>query len=146
MEHLVETVTRGNVAEVKAVLATVGVGVGVWQIALMAIGYGKLRPRALEPGPASRAHRAIGDTLLVVTVTAATMCAGYFGLEEAFEGGSEGLHALAAIVLLGVLALKVGIIRGDGRGGALLPYLGSSVFILLVVVWVTSVPGVIGAD
>ena len=146
MEELVETVTRGNVAEVKAVLATVAAGVAVWQVLLMIVGYGKVDLRALDAEPAARAHRAIGDTLLVVIVSAALMCVAYFGLEEAFGGGSEGLHALAAIALIAMLALKVGIIRGNGRGGALLPYLGGTVFVLLVVVWATSVPGVISAD
>lgn len=146
MEELIETVTRGNVAEVKAVLASVAAGGAIWQVALMVVGYGKVELRALDPAPATRAHRAIGDALLVVIVTAAVMCVGYFGLEEAFGGGSEGLHALAAIALIAVLALKVGIIRGKGCGGGLLPYLGATVLVLLLVVWATSVAGVIGAD
>ena len=98
MEELIETVTRGNVAEVKAVLASVAAGVAIWQVALMVVGYGKVELRALDPAPATRAHRAIGDALLVVIVTAAVMCVGYFGLEEAFGGGSEGLHALACVI------------------------------------------------
>ena len=47
---------RGNVTEVKVVLASVVATLAVYQAVLMSIGYGKLRPPFLGSGPASSAH------------------------------------------------------------------------------------------
>jgi hypothetical protein len=82
LEELLIALTRGNVSEVKIVLATVAALLAVYQAALMAVGYGKLRLPFLAPLPASRAHRAIGDSVVVVTLTVALMCAVYFGWED----------------------------------------------------------------
>jgi hypothetical protein len=40
VEDLVESVTRGNVTEVKVVLASVAVALGAYQLVLIAVGYG----------------------------------------------------------------------------------------------------------
>jgi hypothetical protein len=56
MEGLIEELTRGNVTEVKVVLATVIVALAVYQLALAAVSYGKVRPRFLESGPATWAR------------------------------------------------------------------------------------------
>ena len=45
--------TRGNVAQVKTVLATVVMALAVYQVLLMGVGYGKLRPWFLKPKAAS---------------------------------------------------------------------------------------------
>ena len=74
MEDLVESITRGNVTQVKVVLASVVVALAVYQVLLMAVGYGKLRLPFLRPRAASVAHRAAGDTIVFVTVCVAVMC------------------------------------------------------------------------
>jgi hypothetical protein len=43
MEDFFDSLFRGNVAEVKVVLATVLLGLALYQVALMAVGYGKVR-------------------------------------------------------------------------------------------------------
>ncbi len=133
VEDLVETVTRGNVTEVKVVLASVVLALAGYQLFLIAVGYGKLRLPFLAPRPASRAHRAAGDAILVMILVVATMCVSYFGFEE-----DEILHIAAAIGLLAVLALKVTIIRRWHSMGRFLPLLGVSVFVLLTVTWLSS--------
>ena len=55
MEDLVEDLTRGNVTEVKVVLASVVAALAVYQVVLMSVGYGKLRPPFL--GAARRRPR-----------------------------------------------------------------------------------------
>ena len=132
MEDLVESFTRGNVTEVKVVLASVVVCLAVYQLVLIAVGYGKLRPRFLQSGPASRAHRASGDGIVVLVVVVALMCLSYYGFEEA------GLHAVAGIGVLMVLALKIAILRRWQGLSRYLPALGITVFALLVLTWASS--------
>lgn len=132
MEDLVESVTRGNVTEVKVVLASAVAALAVYQVTLMAVGYGKLRPPFLAARPASAAHRAIGDTIVVVTVVVALMCVSYFG----FEDGS--LHVVVAIGLLAALALKVIVVRWWHAMGRFLPAIGLTVFALFIAVWLTA--------
>ena len=133
VEDLVESLARGNVTEVKVILASVALALACYQLVLIAVGYGKVRPSLLEAEPASRAHRAVGDTIAVVLVLVALMCISYFGIED-----DATLHAVAASALLVVLAVKVAIIRRWHGLGRFLPALGISVFFLLALTWLTS--------
>lgn len=133
MEDLVESLTRGNPTEVKVVLASVVLGLAVYQLATIAVGYGKLRPPFLAPRPAARAHRAVGDAIAAVVVVVALMCLAVYGWDD--DGGA---HAALGAVLLGALALKIGVVRRGGRLGRLLPYLGATVFVLLALTWLAS--------
>lgn len=133
MEDLIESLTRGNPTEVKVVLASVALALAVYQLLLIAVGYGKLRPPFLAPAVASRMHRAVGDAIAVLLIVTATMCVGYFGFED-----DAGLHIAAASALLVVLALKIAVVRRWHRLGRLLPALGASVWVLLALTWITS--------
>jgi hypothetical protein len=113
-------------------LASVALGLAVYQLVLIAVGYGKLRLPFLAAAPASRTHRAVGDTIAVLLVVTAVMCVGYFGFEDA------SLHVVAAIGVLTVLALKIAVIRWWHRLGHVLPALGISVWVLLALTWLTS--------
>ena len=73
MEDLIENLTRGNVTEVKVVLASVVLALAAYQLVLAAVSYGKVRPRFLESGPATWAHRVSGDTILVLAVLVAVV-------------------------------------------------------------------------
>jgi hypothetical protein len=79
LEDLIDTLTRGNATEVKVLLASVALALAVYQLVLIAVGYGKLRPPFLGAGPSARTHRAVGDTIAVLLVITAVMCVGYFG-------------------------------------------------------------------
>jgi hypothetical protein len=90
VEDLVEGITRGNPTEVKVVLASVVLALACYQLVLIAVGYRKLRPSFLQPRPATRAHRASGDAIVVIVVLVALMCLSYFGLED-----DETVHVVA---------------------------------------------------
>jgi small-conductance mechanosensitive channel len=133
VQDLIETLTRGNPTEVKVLLASAALALAIYQLVLISIGYGKLRPRFLAPRVASSAHRAVGDTIVVLLVVTALICVGYFGFEY-----DAALHMTAAIALLSVLALKVLVIRRWHALGRFLPALGLSVWLLLALTWLTS--------
>jgi hypothetical protein len=121
------------VTEVKVVLASVVLALACYQLVLIAVGYGKLRPSFLGAGPASKAHRAAGDTIVVLVCVVALMCISYFGFED-----DATLHVVSAISLLAVLSFKIAVLRFWHGLGHLLPYLGITVFVLLALTWLTS--------
>ena len=133
MEDLIQTLTRGNPTEVKVLLASVALALAVYQLVLIAVGYGRVRAPLLAARPASRAHRAVGDTIAALLVITAVMCIGVFGFE-----GDAALHITAAVALLLVLALKIAVIRRWHALGRFLPALGISVWLLLALTWLTS--------
>lgn len=53
MEDLVESITRGNVDQVKTVLATIAFALAGYQLMLMAVGYGKVKTSFLGPKAAA---------------------------------------------------------------------------------------------
>jgi Family of unknown function (DUF6529) len=132
MEDLVERLARGNVTEVKVVLTSVVLALAVYQLVLIAVGYGKLRPRFLEGEPAAKAHRASGDAIVVLIAVTALMCLSYFGLEEG------AFHAVTGAALIAVLALKIVVIRWWHAAGRFLPALGLTVFVLLAATWLST--------
>lgn len=138
MEDLIEELTRGNVTEVKVVLATVVLGLALYQLLLAAVAYGWLRLPFLEAGTASWTHRASGDAIVVLAVLVATACISYYGFEEG------GAHAVFGTVLLGALALKVLVVRVGGRLSRLLPLLGAAVLALFGLTWLTSAGDFLG--
>jgi hypothetical protein len=139
MEDLIENLTDGNVTEVKVALASVVLALAVYQVVLAAVAYGKLRPRLLEGGLASWTHRASGDAIVVLTILVATACLSYYGFDD--DGGA---HAVFGTVLLGVLALKVLVVRVGGGLSRLLPYLGIALLALFGATWLTSAGDFLG--
>jgi hypothetical protein len=140
LEDLVDQVTRGYVAEVKVVLASIVLLLAAYQVLLMAVGYGKLRPPFLRPKEASLTHRAVGDTTATITLIVAVMCLSFFGFEDG-ESGEETralLHAIMGSSLVVLLAFKIVVVRWWHALGRYLPLIGVSVFALFVATWVTS--------
>lgn len=133
MEDLVESLTRGNVTEVKVLLASVALALGVYQLVLIAVGYGKLRLGFLGAAPASFTHRAVGDTIALLLLCTGVMCVSVYGFED-----DAMTHAVAGTALLSVLAIKISVVRRDFGLGRFLPVLGLTVFALLAVTWATS--------
>ena len=139
MEAALEALTRGNVAPVKTVLASVILALAAYQVALMAVVYGKVRPRFLHAKPASVAHRSIGGVIVVLAVVVAAACLAVFGVGEAFEEGpGTVVHAAAGLLVLGVLALKLLVLHRWRQHSRFLPLLGLSVFALFAITWWTS--------
>ncbi|MEA2269177.1 MAG: hypothetical protein QOD55_544 [Solirubrobacteraceae bacterium] len=133
MEQLVEDLTRGNVTEVKVVLASIAAALAVYQVILITVGYGKVRLPFVSAGAASWTHRASGDAILVLVAAVALGCLGYYGLED-----DGAVHAVTGAALIAVLAVKVAVIRWWHGLSRFLPVLGTLVFVLLAVTWFTS--------
>jgi Family of unknown function (DUF6529) len=127
VEDFFVELTRGNVAEGKVVLAAVVGALACYQVALMAVGWGKLRVPFLSQAAASATHRAVGDTIVFVTLFVALACISYFEFEEG------GLHAVAGAALVLALAFKIAVVRWLHPLGRFLPYIGGTVFALFVI-------------
>ncbi|MEA2434614.1 MAG: hypothetical protein QOG54_2071 [Actinomycetota bacterium] len=142
MEDLIDNLTNGNVTGVKVVLASVVMALAIYQVFLMAVGYGKLKLPYLKPKAASFAHRSVGDAIVVVTVVVAVMCMGYFGFEADDHGGDDSrgavVHMVAGAGLLTLIAFKIGVVRWWHRLGRFLPLIGIGVFVLFGIVWLSS--------
>jgi Family of unknown function (DUF6529) len=144
VDRFVDGLTRGNVDQVKTVLASVVLALAAYQVLLMAVGYGKLKVPFLKARAASFSHRAVGDAIVAVTVLVAFMCFTYFGVGDGIEhargeeSGRATVHVVAASLLLATIGLKVVVIRWWRRLDRFLPALGLSVFTLFGITWVTS--------
>ncbi len=119
--------------EVKVVLASVALALAVYQLVLIAVTYGKVRPPFVAGRAAGLAHRASGDAIAVLLVVVATMCLALFGFED-----DAAAHVAAACGLLAALAAKIAVLRVFPGLGRLLPVLGTAVFVLLALTWITS--------
>ena len=116
---MIESLTRGNPTEVKVLLASVALALAVYQLVLIAVGYGKVRPPFLSPGPASLAHRATGDAIVVILAFVAVTCVSVYGFED-----DAALHIAAALGLLAVLTVKILVVRWWHSMSRFLPVLG----------------------
>lgn len=140
MQPLIDALTLGHVSEVKVVLASALAAAALWQAGLMAVGWGVVRLPFLAQRPASKAHRALGDAIVVVTLVTAALCVGYFGFEaERFDA-----HVPVALALIAVLAFKVAVVRWWSRLSFLLPALGITVLLLFVAAWATAAAPYLG--
>ena len=131
MEDVVDSITRGNPGSVKTVLAAVALALAAYQVVLAAIGYRKLA--LMDARPALLTHRASGDAIVVIAAVVALFCVGAYGFDD-----DAALHAVAGVALAVVLALKIAVVRGLLPLGGALPYLGTTVFALLVLTCFTS--------
>jgi Family of unknown function (DUF6529) len=144
MEDFVEDLANGQLTEVKIVLTSVIAALAVYQVALMAVGWGKVRLPFLHARAASASHRAVGDTIVPITLLVSIMCLAYFGIEDGIEHARPGqetvvvIHVASGFLLGAVLALKIAIVRWWHGLSRFLPVLGLSVLGLFVVAWVTS--------
>jgi hypothetical protein len=144
VEDFVDELTRGNVSQVKTVLASIVLALAAYQVLLMAVGYGKVRVPFLKPKAASFTHRAVGDATVAVGVFVAYLCYSYFGVGDGIEHarGEEStratIHVIAGSLFVVIVILKVAVVRWVRRLDRFLPALGLSMFSLLAVAWVTS--------
>jgi hypothetical protein len=145
VEDLIEGLTRGNVEQVKVVLASVIVALAGYQVTLMAVGYGKLRLPFLKPKAASFAHRTVGDTIAALALAVAVTCVAVSGFSG--DGGDDvqaAVHAVAGSLVIIVLGLKIAVIRWLHGWGRFLPHLGLTVFALFLLTWFTSAGDILG--
>lgn len=133
VEDAFQEAARGNLTEVKVVLTSVVAALAVYQLLLISVVYGKVRPPFLAGGPAGLTHRASGDAIVVLIVAIGAICLSYGELED-----DATVHAVAGWALVVVLALKIVVVRWWHAAGRLLPVLGISIFSLLVLTWMTT--------
>jgi hypothetical protein len=144
VEDVVDELTRGNVSQVKTVLASVVMALALYQVALMAVGYGKVRVPFLTPKAASMTHRAVGDAAVAVGVFVAFLCYSYFGVDDGIEHarGEETtramIHVVAGSLFVVAVVAKVAVVRWLRRFDRLLPTLGLTMFTLFAIAWLTS--------
>lgn len=144
MDDWVESITGGHVTEVKIVLTAIVAALAFYQVFLMAVVYGKLKLPFLHGRPASRAHRAIGDGVVSITLLVGLMCLAYFGVQDGVEHaypedqGRVVWHLIVSFALVAVLGLKIIVLRWWHSMGKFLPLLGLSVFALFIATWLTS--------
>jgi hypothetical protein len=144
VEDLAERLTGGYPTAVKIVLASVVTALAIYQVLLMAVGYGKVRLPSLSARNASAAHRAVGDAIVVLVVVVGALCLAVFGVEDSVAEGAPGpedragWHSAASAALVGVLALKLAVLHRWRSLSRFLPVLGISVLTLFVLTWLTS--------
>lgn len=140
MDSLIEDLTGGYVTEVKIVLTSIVAALALYQVFMMAVGYGKLRLPFLASRAASFAHRSVGDAIVPITLLIAIMCLGYFGIEDGLEHAPRpvALHMISGFLLLLVLLIKIIVVRWWHSMGRFLPALGISVLTLFLITWWSS--------
>ena len=144
MDDFVDEVTRGNVSQVKTVLASLVLALAAYQVLLMAVGYGKIRVSFLKPKAAAFTHRAVGDAAVAVGLFVAFLCYSYFGVGDGIEHsrGEETaratIHVVAGSMFVVVVAAKVVVVRWYRRLDRFLPALGLTLFALFSIAWLTS--------
>ena len=144
MEEFVDGVTRGNVSQVKTVLASVVMALAAYQVVLMAIAYGKLRVPFLKPKAASFTHRAVGDAAVAVGIFVAFLCYSYFGVGDGIEhargeeSGRATIHVVTGSLFVVAVVFKVIVVRWWRRLDRFLPAIGLTMFSLFSVAWLTS--------
>jgi hypothetical protein len=141
MEELVQSLARDNVTEVKVVLASVVGALAIYQLVLIAIGYGKLRLPFLSWGPATRAHRLTGDVIVALTAAVSIACLSVYGFDE--DGGT---HAISGAALAAAIGLKIVTVRYTGGHSRWLAPLGGLIFVLLAITWWTSAAAYLGEE
>ena len=137
MDQFLIELTSNRVPEVKVVLTAVVVALAAYQIALIAVGYGKVKLPFLSSQAASFTHRTMGGTIVPVTLFVAVACLFYF--EEPF--GEASLHGILGVLLFLVIAFKIAVLRWWKSLDRFLPLMGSSVFVLFVLTAVTAFGG-----
>lgn len=144
MEDLVSSVAGGNITAVKVMLTSIVTALAVYQVLLMAVGYGWVRVPFLAPASASTAHRAVGGTIVVVTVLVGAACLAVHGFEDSVRAGAPGpesraaWHSAVSVALVVLLATKLLVLHVWRRLDRALPALGIGVLTLFVATWLTS--------
>jgi cytochrome c2 len=121
----------------KSALASVMIACAVIQVLTMFEVMGRERPRG-NPRVLGWIHRGSGYGFVVLLVTISVFCVKDFVTSTA-EISTRGLfHSVLALIVILVLAIKLGVLRRYHLFGKFLPLLGGSVFVLSFVVYALS--------
>jgi hypothetical protein len=144
VEDVVVALSGGNVTAVKIMLTSIVTALAAYQVLLMSVGYGWVRVPFLAPATASTAHRAVGGTIVVLTLVVGAACLAVHGFEDSVRDGAPGpesraaWHSAVSVALVVVLTTKLLVLHVWGRFERALPALGIGVLALFVATWLTS--------
>jgi Family of unknown function (DUF6529) len=120
----------------KAVLATIVVGLAVLQVLLAVWMYQKLPLAGSPPRPVRLAHRVIGFGLFALTVPIAVHCLLAYGVQ--LTSLRVAVHSIAGCFFYGAFAAKVLLVQSRRLPGWALPVAGGTLAVVVGVLWYTS--------
>ena len=120
----------------KAVLATVVLGVAALQVLLALWIYRKQPLAGSPPRPERLAHLVVGFALFALTVPIALHCLIVYGVQ--FYSVRVAVHSLAGCFFYGAFVAKVLLVQTRRLPGWVLPVAGGTLVVVVVVLWYTS--------
>jgi hypothetical protein len=126
----------GAAVALKAVLATVALGLAVLQVLLAVWMYRKLPLAVSPPRPVPLAHRVVGFGLFALTLPIAVHCLIAYGVQ--LTSLRVAVHSLAGCFFYGAFVAKVVLVQTRRLPGWVLPAAGGTLAVLVAVLWYTS--------
>ena len=126
----------GAAVTLKAVLATVALGLAVLQVLLAVWMYRKLPLAGSPPRPVPLAHRVVGFGLFALTLPIAVHCLIAYGVQ--LTSLRVAVHSLAGCFFYGAFVAKVVLVQTRRLPGWVLPAAGGTLAVLVAVLWYTS--------
>ena len=120
----------------KAVLATVALGLAVVQVLLALWMYRKLPFAGSAPRPVRLSHRVTGFALFALTVPIAIHCLLTYGVQ--LTSVRVAVHSLAGCFFYGAFVAKVLLVQTRKLPGWLLPAAGGTLAAVIGVLWYSS--------
>jgi hypothetical protein len=120
----------------KAVLATIALGLAVLQVLLALWMYRKLPLAGSPPRPVRLAHRLIGFGLFALTVPIAVHCLLAYGVQ--LTSLRVAVHSIAGCFFYGAFVAKVLLVQSRRLPGWVLPVAGGTLAVVVGVLWYTS--------
>jgi Family of unknown function (DUF6529) len=120
----------------KAVLATIVLGLAVLQVLLAVWIYRKLPLAGDPPRPVRLAHRVIGVGLFALTVPIAVHCLLAYGVQ--LTSLRVTVHSIAGCFFYGAFTAKVLLVQSRRLPGWALPVAGGALAVVVGVLWYTS--------
>jgi hypothetical protein len=120
----------------KAVLATVALGVAFVQVLLALWMYRKLPLAGRPPRAVRPAHRVLGVGLFALTIPIALHCLIAYGVQ--LTSARVAVHSLAGCFLYGAFVAKVLLVHTRRLPAWVLPVAGGTLAVTVAVVWYSS--------
>jgi hypothetical protein len=121
---------------IKALLATVALGLAVVQVLLALWIYRRLPLAGSPPRPVPTVHRVVGLVLFAVTVPVAVHCLIAYGVQ--LTSARVAVHSLAGCFFYGAFVAKVLLVQSRRLPRWALPAAGGTLAIVVGVLWWTS--------
>jgi hypothetical protein len=128
--------TGTDTLALKSVLASVVLGLAVFQITSAPWFMGKLQFLPRAPARLGTVHRAAGIAAFLVTLPIAYHCAFAYGVQT-FDT-RVAVHSIAGCFFYGAFVAKVTVVRSKRLPGWSLPLAGGTLFLAVALLWYTS--------